>query len=266
MSHERAVGQLYDRLLGSETGRVVAANFAVHKRLRFPAGWGLADSNDWLARHLELPAEAHILDAGCGVGGTLFALLGADRTGVGLTLSERQLGLAQAEASRRGLADRCQFRLQSYDEPIAGQFDLIICLEALVHSLDPDATIAHLARHLRRDGQLVLLEDMALTDLHANRAAQILSQSWHIPRLTMRAEIQQALTAAGLQLAEAHDFTPYVRARPWPGWLIRTLWRLLGRHQISSAGIFVAGLAQENLYRHQLLSYRLLRATVAAPA
>ena len=112
MSHERAVGQLYDRLLGSEVERVAAANYAVHKRLRFPVGWGLADSNDWLARHLDLPAGAHILDAGCGVGGTLFALLAERRTGVGLTLSERQLALAQAEASRRGLAGRCQFQLQ----------------------------------------------------------------------------------------------------------------------------------------------------------
>ena len=64
MSHERAVGQLYDRLLGSEVERVAAANYAVHKRLRFPVGWGLADSNDWLARHLDLPADARILGSG----------------------------------------------------------------------------------------------------------------------------------------------------------------------------------------------------------
>ena len=266
MSHERAVGQLYDRLLGSEVEHVAAANYAVHKRLRFPVGWGLADSNDWLARHLDLPADARILDAGCGVGGTLFALLAEGRTGVGLTLSERQLALAQAEAARRGFADRCQFQLQSYDEPIDGQFDLIICLEALVHSPEPAATIAHLAHYLSPSGQLVLLEDSALRDLSERREAQILCQSWHIPRLATLAEIHSALKAAGLQLAEEQDFTPYVRARLWPGWLIRTLWRLLGRHQTSAAGIFTAGLAQEYLYRQELLCYRLLRATAPAPA
>ena len=125
MTANEKIAALYDRLLSSESNRVAAANFAVHKRLNFPAAWqaqGIADSNDWLAAHLELPDKAHILDAGCGVAGTLLALLGEKRTGLGLTLSQKQQRFAQAELDRRGLAGRCQILLQSYDQPPKEQF------------------------------------------------------------------------------------------------------------------------------------------------
>ena len=258
---DRSIATLYDTLLGSEPRKVAASGYAIHKRLHFPLSWrqqGIHDSNDWLAANLVLAPSSRILDAGCGAGGTLFSLLADDHVGTGLSLSGGQLELARAEATRRGLGERCRFVQGSYDEPVGGCYDLIVAIEALVHSQGLGRTIRVLSGQLAPAGQLVLLEDMATQDLQYHPQARILQQSWHLPSLARRARYIQHITENGLELADEQDFTPYVRARRWPGWLIAAGWHLAPRG--SASAIFAGGLAQEFLYRNGLLRYRLVRA------
>ena len=258
---DRSIATLYDTLLGSEPGKVATAGYAVHKRLRFPSEWhaqGILDSNDWLRQNLKLGSADRILDAGCGVGGTLFALLGEERSGVGLTLSGQQIALARAEADRRGLGDRLRFLQQSYDEPAGDQFDLIISVEALVHSQHLGETLRGLRNQLAPGGQLVILEDMATQDLRDQPQARMLRQSWHLPSLPQHQTYRTCFDELGLKIVEEIDFTDYVHRRSWPGWLVSSAWRLVSKR--SSTAIYVGGLAQELLYQKGLLTYRLIRA------
>ena len=92
LNHRAKVGSLYDRLLLAEGHRLADKNLTIHKRLHFPQEpkfEGILDINDWLKTNISFVDHAHILDAGCGVGGTLFSLIEKDRTGVGVTLSQR---------------------------------------------------------------------------------------------------------------------------------------------------------------------------------
>ena len=262
MTTPQAIGKLYDRLLGAETNKVADQNFTIHKRLHFPASEqarGIHDSNDWLRVNIDLPDDAHILDAGCGVGGSLFALLADGRSGVGITLSQKQCAVAQNEAQRLGLTTRCQFRQQSYDDPLPGTFDLILSIEALIHSSHLAISIQNLSRHLRPDGRLVIIEDMARQDLSTNPVAKIWQQSWYVQTAYTATAYQQAITAAGLQLVQTADFTPYLQAKPWPSWLVQTAWHLtqtLSTTWRGSTDIFVGGWALERLYRRKLMQYQ----------
>src|SRR5205823_1743771 len=82
------------------------AAFTMHKRLRVPTGAGsnagptagLEYVNDHLLEVAGLPAGSHVLDAGCGFGGTVFhwqARIGGCYDG--LTLSRVQRSVAQRE-------------------------------------------------------------------------------------------------------------------------------------------------------------------------
>jgi cyclopropane-fatty-acyl-phospholipid synthase len=86
-----------------------------------------------IARKLLLEPGQQILDIGCGWGSLALHL--AESVGgsvVGLTLSTEQLRVAQAEALRRGLADRVEFRLQDYREH-HGEYDRIVSVGMFEH-------------------------------------------------------------------------------------------------------------------------------------
>ena len=86
-----------------------------------------------LAAKLLVKPDQRVLDIGCGWGGMglyLAEMTGAKVTGV--TLSEEQLGVANARAGEQNLSDRAEFRLQDYrDTP--GPFDRIISVGMFEH-------------------------------------------------------------------------------------------------------------------------------------
>jgi SAM-dependent methyltransferase len=94
-----------------------------------------------------------VLDAGCGVGwgSELLRLAGASSV-VGLDSSEEAL------ADARHRAPECEFvpgNLEKLPFP-DGEFDVVVCIEALEHTSDIDGTLDELARVVRSDGVLLV--------------------------------------------------------------------------------------------------------------
>ncbi len=86
-----------------------------------------------LAAKLLVPPDRRVLDIGCGWGGLALYLgevCGARVTGI--TLSERQLGLARARAAEKGLSDKVGFRLQDYRD-VPEKFDRIVSVGMFEH-------------------------------------------------------------------------------------------------------------------------------------
>ena len=82
-----------------------------------------------LAEQLELKADEHVLEIGCGWGG--FAEFAAREYGVrvtGITISDEQLDYARARMERAGLSDRVEIRRQDYRD-VEGQFDKVVSIE-----------------------------------------------------------------------------------------------------------------------------------------
>jgi cyclopropane-fatty-acyl-phospholipid synthase len=75
--------------------------------------------------HLDRP-DLTVLDIGSGWGGLALDIArDAEAQVLGVTLSDRQIAVAQARAAKAGLAQRCQFQLIDY-RSIAGTFDRIV--------------------------------------------------------------------------------------------------------------------------------------------
>jgi cyclopropane-fatty-acyl-phospholipid synthase len=80
---------------------------------------------------LDVPADAEVLEIGCGWG-TLAATLARDSGArvTGVTLSTEQLAFARERAAAWGVAERVDLRLQDYRD-VTGRFDRIVSIEMI---------------------------------------------------------------------------------------------------------------------------------------
>ena len=244
------------RLLASSDPAVDRAD-VVHERILAAAG------------AIEAP---RVLDAGCGLGGTIFYLhrrLAGEYDG--LTLSPRQRAHAEREANRRGVAAACRFHLRSYDDDlrpiVPNGVDLIIAIESLAHSVRPDRTVANLAQALKPDGALIVVDDVpddTLAEADADFAG--FRNGWQCPAIARHASLLAALSNAGLEVERDEDLTPLVvrrdplaierliktnrRWRAWTGWT--------GAAELIDS--LHGGLMLERLYQRGLMCYRLVAA------
>ncbi len=218
-----------------------------------------------------LPAVPRVLDAGCGLGGSIFHWQ-ARRGGRydGLTLSPEQQRRATQEAARRGIASACRFHIRSYQDPIpcgaatpgdvAGPFDAAIAIESLAHSPDPTITIKNLAAALAPGGLLLIVDDMPQAGREEGLLAQF-KRCWRCPVLADAAFYRRALADAGLAVVHEADWSHRLRPRPL-AWL-RVLMAAFGLacRLSPSRSLRVAleamqgGFALEALYRRQGMRY-----------
>ncbi len=216
-----------------------------------------------------LSPRPHVLDAGCGLGGTIFRWheqVGG--TFDGLTLSPEQQRRAAAEAVRRGVSAACRFHVRSYHEPIAEARDAVIAIESLAHSPDPVGALQNFARGLAPGGLLLIVDDMPESTSHPRLLAGF-KAGWQCPVLADTAALHAAMTGAGLTVTHEDDLTPRLRPRPlaWLRVLIAVfgLGRMLAptRGARDVMGAFLGGFYLEALYRTGGMRYRLMVARKA---
>lgn len=245
----------------------------VHRALADPAGGRPSPLviHRLMLEGLALPPAPRVLDAGCGYGATMLDLaprLGGDWTGLTLSAAQRDRGHAALAAA--GLAARARILVRSYDDPPPGPFDLVIGIESLIHSADPPATIAALARVLAPGGHLVMVDDMPEATLPPEAAARLarFRRFWRCPVAPTREGWVAAMEAAGLALLAERDLNPLLRIRgpaeaaprlaaleaPW-----RRLQRALGlgvRVEAEIGGLLLETLQAEGFVRYRLLVAR----------
>lgn len=94
-----------------------------------------AQKLDYICRKLRLSEGERLLDIGCGWGGLI--LHAARHYGVhatGVTLSERQLALAQERIREAGIGSRCDVKLLDYrDAHQLGEFDKLVSVGMIEH-------------------------------------------------------------------------------------------------------------------------------------
>lgn len=105
----------------------------------------------------------HVLDAGCGVGGSSIFI--ASKIGcrvTGITLSERQVGQAKKNAEGKGLVDLVEFRQMDYGATSFedASFDVVWGCESICYADDKEQFIRESYRILKPGGDWSLLMDL----------------------------------------------------------------------------------------------------------
>jgi cyclopropane fatty-acyl-phospholipid synthase-like methyltransferase len=199
------VGRLYDRFtaLGAAT---------LGDNLHF-GYWDTPDSEvgldeaadrltDLMTEKLKVNAQSRVLDIGCGVGGPgvrIARLTGARVTGI--SVSHKQITLANSYAESAGLAERVTFqRANAMELPFPAQsFDAAIALESIIHMPDRGQVLRQISRTLRPGGRLVLTDffervpiptaKQSAVDRYLNDFMMTMVQAEDYPPLLRQAEL-----------------------------------------------------------------------------
>jgi SAM-dependent methyltransferase len=133
-----------------------------------------------------------------------------------VTVNQRQVDVARRNFAALGLADRLKVERQSYDEPLAHRFDVVLGIESLIHSPDPARTIASLGRALEPGGLFLMVDDMPDEPFPEAFAADLagFKAGWKCPVAPAATDWIALLDRAGCRLVANHDLTPLTRPRP----------------------------------------------------
>jgi len=164
MVSNKNIAAYYDQTLNHyQTWWKLDDAMAVHYGLRDETTKKFSDellnTNRIMAEMIHLKAGERILDAGCGVGGSLFYLTKKYKIrGSGLTLSEKQFRYAQKRAKELHLDQYVQFKKQDFchtdfaDE----SFDVVWALESLSHLPNKQDFAKEAFRLLKPGGRLII--------------------------------------------------------------------------------------------------------------
>jgi len=165
---------------------------------------------DWIAQHAPLEG-ARVLDVGCGGGILAEAMARRGAKVTGIDLSEKALRVAQLHLLESKLDIRYEM---SAVEDVAGEFELVTCMELLEHVPDPAAMVAACARLVRPGGQVFFStinrnpKSYLFAVLGAEYVLGLLPKGTHdYQRFIKPSELSRWSRAAGLRVDELIGMT-----------------------------------------------------------
>jgi ubiquinone/menaquinone biosynthesis C-methylase UbiE len=155
---------------------------------------------------LSLPADASVLDVGCGTGVLvpyLLPLLGEGGSYLGIDVSGRMV----AEAGKKFSDSRVSFEARDlYDpSPFAGGFDAVIVFSVFPHLHDKVAAFRIFSRLLKKGGKLCVLHVESSDDINAFHRTRVESEVLRHDHLPTLDETRAMTDAALWRELEAQD-------------------------------------------------------------
>jgi cyclopropane fatty-acyl-phospholipid synthase-like methyltransferase len=220
------VARYYDRNTGRFLLMGLGRVHGIHRELWGPDATTSLDAVDHINRLLAAELadvcatpNALVLDFGCGVGGTLFRLAEHFPSARfhGVTISRRQVDVAERLARRLGRASCCSFTHGDFHAvDLDETADAIVAVESFAHSADPAAFLASASRHLAAGGRLLIADDFLARDESALTASDLelvdrLRKGWRVPGIRAAGSLEREAPAHGFALEKSVDLTPLTR-------------------------------------------------------
>jgi len=229
----------------------------------------ITNTNALVARAVNINVHDRVLDAGCGVGGTSIYL--SESTGAevhGVTLSPRQLGIANSLAAKSPAKDRLNFSIMDYCHTIFGDgmFSKIVAIESVCHTTNKLDFLLEAARLLRPGGQIAVIdfffarENLTREERNAHEKSM---NGWAVSNLATSKEFVGFMERAGFINIQPTDLVEHI----WPSVERIYRWGLLAwpinfvKVNLARAPRSVACRYQRYLFRQRIGTYRMFVAT-----
>jgi tocopherol O-methyltransferase len=172
-----------------------------------------------LARRARIVGGEHVLDVGCGLGGSALLLAADYRCAVkGISISPNQIRAATKEAEKRDLQNQVTFAVEDANHlsAEADTYDIVWTIECSEHLFDKPHFIAACARALKPGGRLAICAWLAGENLDAgrDRIVQDVCRGMLCPSLGTMRDYVSWMETSGLKLRCADDVTDRV-SRTW---------------------------------------------------
>lgn len=161
----------------------------------------------------EIEAHHHVVDAGCGVGGTAIYLARTRGCTVsGVNLNRMQLKIASEKTSAAGLDDRISFEYAdcSKNLPFAdASIDVVVNIESACHYGDRRKFLHEVNRILKPSGKIVAMDWMAKDGLEAEDHEKYivpLCRPFAVHGLENQSTYTKKLNEAGLNILQFEGF------------------------------------------------------------
>ena len=169
-----------------------------------------------LVQGCDLRPGRHVLDAGCGVGGT--AIMLAETYGVqvtGLTNCEPHVEVAEGQARQRGVDHLTEFRYGDFmDFPFPdASFDSVLNHNSFCYAADKLAYLQGVHRVLKPGGRWqavdILTQDAPMSETQEAYRTNV-EQGWLLPPVASWPSVATALEEAGFDQMECQDLSAEV--------------------------------------------------------
>lgn len=176
----------------------------------------LLKENDVLAKIARITPQDHVLDAGCGVGGSSIFL--AEKIGcrvTGITLSEKQVETATHKAAERHLTQPPTFLVRDYTNsgfPDAS-FDVVWAIESVCHAEDKRLFLKEAWRVLKPGGRLILADGFNVRNSYSTEEKELLNKTvngWAVDSMESIPNFDRYLHEQGFKKIVSQDATHYV--------------------------------------------------------
>ena len=174
--------------------------------------------NQVLAEYAKISKDDHVLDAGCGYGGSSIWLaqnIGCKVTGI--TIVPFQVEIGSREIQNRQLSDKVELLNQDFTNINFPNetFSVYWALESIVHAQDRSKVLSEAHRLLKKDGRLIVAEytyreGPSLSKAELNYMNPWLN-GWAMPQLLTKSEYERQLAEAGFKNIKSYDITGQVK-------------------------------------------------------
>lgn len=233
----------------------------------------LLNKNRIIAEIAGIKPEDHVLDAGCGIGGSSIWLakhVGCRATGI--TVSAKQVEHAKRNAKRHGVSDKVDFYEADFCKtPFPDEsFDVVWAVESSCYAIDKRDFFRESYRLLRKGGTLIACDGYT-TRREFNeeewRAVMDCLNGWAVPNLASVEEYQAGMEECGFR--DVHITEATAETMPSSRRMYRiALWtypmqltmQWLGLRSKAQTANFKVALAQYKVFRDGLVRYCIFRA------
>jgi len=229
----------------------------------------LLNTNKFLADRANIKSGDKVLDAGCGVGGSIFWLVkNKGVQAVGITISEKQLAKAKELQKQLGVESDTEFYLQDYTKtnfPDAS-FDIVWAIESVCHAINKQDFLREAYRLLRTGGRLVIsdafLERRPNNKLEKKKLANFL-KGMTLDNLAESDKFESLVREVGFKNIQNIDKTEailptaikIIRMSRW-SWPLSLVTTWLGKTPRLLVDNNRAGIEQMYLFKNRVLTYR----------
>ncbi len=158
-------------------------------------------------------AEHHVVDVGCGFGGTVIHLAKTRGCRVsGVNLNHNQLKIAEQRAATEGVRELVDFHHGNADHHLPfkdNSIDVVTNIESACHYSNRKNFLSEVYRILKPGGRIVASDWLVAnrtSDVNYNRYIRPLCESWALSDIESRSTYKELLFNAGLTVLECTNF------------------------------------------------------------